>query len=98
MSTKIPRLYKTQSIPLEEKTIYEAWILKSVQFYWLIAEYDPKKRVAFGYANLNDDQMAEWGYISIDELEENDAVKVQDWTPISFKDAKKKIVEMITNP
>ena len=60
------------------------------RFYWLIAEYDPKKKLAFGYANLNDDQCVEWDYISIKELEENGAVQVKDWKPMKFKDIKKK--------
>lgn len=32
---------------------------------------DPRGNLAFGYANLNDDQTAEWGYISVEKLLEN---------------------------
>jgi len=28
------------------------------------------ENIAFGYANLNDSQNAEWGYVSVKELEE----------------------------
>lgn len=56
-------------------------------FYWLIAELDPKKNLAFGYANLNNDDFAEWGYISIDELLENGAELDKDWTPCKYKEA-----------
>jgi len=85
----IPQLYATEGIPLNEKIIYEAWILPQVRFYWLIAEYDPHGNIAFGYANLNDDTFAEWGYISIAEIEENGATKVNNWKMIKFPDAKK---------
>ncbi len=40
----------------------------------------------FGYANLNDDWNAEWGYIDIDELERNGARMVEDWKKRRFKD------------
>jgi len=45
--------------------------------------------LAFGYANLNDDQMAEWGYISVEELIDNGAIKDRGWRPVSFLDAQK---------
>jgi len=34
---------------------------------WWIAEYDGDD-IFFGFVNLNDDQCAEWGYISFSEL------------------------------
>ena len=42
--------------------------------------------LAFGYANLNDNEMAEWGYISIRELRENGAYNVPHWKPKIFSD------------
>jgi hypothetical protein len=36
---------------------------------------------AFGYANLNNDLLAEWGYISVDELLD------EDWKPCKYRDA-----------
>jgi len=45
--------------------------------------------LAFGYANLNDDHMAEWGYISVEELIDNGAIKDRNWKPVSFLDAQK---------
>ena len=55
----------------------------------MIAELDAKENLAFGYANLNDDQMAEWGYISVEELIDNGAIKDRSWKPVSFLDAQK---------
>lgn len=82
----MPKLYETEDTTFEDKMIYEKWELPRTDFYWLIAEYDPERELAFGYANLNDDQMAEWGYISIDELWENGAQPVKDWKPTKFKE------------
>lgn len=80
----IPKLYETDGVPFNEKTIYQMWQIRDINFIWLIAELDPEKQLAFGYANLNDDQMAEWGYISIKELEHNGVEKVDNWKPVKF--------------
>ena len=93
MVDKIPNLYETDGVPFEKKTIHQAWYLERVGFYWLVAELDRKENLAFGYANLNDDTFAEWGYISLDELHENGAVKDPYWKPCLFGDAQKKVQE-----
>lgn len=36
---------------------------------WYITEYDPEEKLAFGFANRGDPEMAELGYVSILELE-----------------------------
>jgi len=87
----IPGLYETERIPFEEKVIYRRYQIKELGFYWLIAELDEEKNLAFGYANLNNDIFAEWGYISIDELLENGAELDENWRPCKFKDAMEKI-------
>jgi hypothetical protein len=46
------------------------------------------ERVAFGWANLNSDENAEWGYIYLHDVEGTGAVRDDNWTPISFRDAK----------
>ena len=85
--TEIPRLYQTESIPLKDKVIYQRYQLKEVDFFWLISELDPEENLAFGYANLNDDDRAEWGYISVTELLQNRAVLDRDWKPCKFEEA-----------
>jgi hypothetical protein len=95
-SHKIPNLYETDGIPLEKKTIYQAWHIEEIGFYWLIAELDRQDNIAFGYANLNDDQCAEWGYISIEELVQNSATLDRDWKPCTFAEAQKRIRNNIT--
>ena len=66
--TRIPRLYETEEIPLKEKKIHLHFFLGASD--WYIAEYDGDD-LFFGYAILNGDtEMAEWGYISFQELKE----------------------------
>jgi hypothetical protein len=88
---EIPKLYETEEIPAEKKIIYQKWEIPQIGFYWLIAELDRKENLAFGYANLNDDNFAEWGYISIEELIDNGAGQDRDWGPCTFEEAQKKI-------
>lgn len=62
----IPRLYKTEKVSLDKKIIHAHFFLGGSD--WYIAEWDGKDRL-FGYVILNGDtQMAEWGYISLQEL------------------------------
>jgi hypothetical protein len=70
---KIPKLYPTENISFEKKIIHQRYQIEDIGFCWLIAELGKKKNLAFGYANLNDDDFAEWGYIDINELLENGA-------------------------
>lgn len=72
-STTIPQLDTTDGIPLQEKTIVARLFALGSAATWLIAEYDSEERIAFGYADLFGQGSAggaEWGYISIEELEE----------------------------
>lgn len=87
----IPKLYETENIPAEKKIIYQKWEIPQIGFYWLIAEIDRKNNLAYGYANLNDDLFAEWGYISIEELLENNAHMCPDWKPCTFENAQNKM-------
>lgn len=96
-SQNVPAMYETDSMPLAKKIIYQKWELKRVQFYWLIAELDKKENLAFGYANLNDDVFAEWGYISILELIDNGAEQDLSWKPCSFEEAQKRIKQYKNN-
>lgn len=87
----IPKLYETEATPMEKKTVYEHWVLPACNFHWFIAELDPKQKLAFGYAYLNDKQNAEWGYISIQELESNGAFREESFEPKNFSEAVKEI-------
>ena len=91
MRDEIPKLYETEETPAEKKIIYQKWEIPQIGFYWFIAELDKKQNLAFGYANLNDDHFAEWGYISIEELIDNGASLDRTWTPVTFEEAVKRI-------
>jgi len=88
---RIPKLYATENVPFEKKIIHQRYEIKTLDFYWLIAELNEKKNLAFGYANLNDDQLAEWGCIDIEELLENGAELDEGWKPCTYKEAIDKI-------
>lgn len=68
----IPPMYSTEYVEFEDKMIYAHYYIKlpDGQFDWWVCEYEPTERMFFGYANLNNPQNAEWGYISLDELED----------------------------
>lgn len=93
MNERIPELYATEDLPFEKKIIYRRYQIKEIGFYWLIAELDRKKNLAFGYANLNNDDFAEWGYISIKELLDNGAELDREWKPCTYNEAIKRIME-----
>jgi hypothetical protein len=92
-TSKIPGLYQTENVPLEDKIIFQRYHIKEIGFYWLVCELDPKENIAFGYANLNNEEMAEWGEIDVSELLSNGAVLDRDWKPCKFSKAKKVIAE-----
>ena len=62
---QIPRLYQTEEIPLAEKIIHMHFFIAGCD--WYIAEFDGED-LFWGFANLNDELNAEWGYVSFNEL------------------------------
>lgn len=73
LPTNLTPLDSTDSTPFAEKTIVARIFALGSAATWLIAEYDPEEKVAFGYADifgLGSAGGAEWGYVSIAELEE----------------------------
>lgn len=78
-------------MPLDKKMVHQRYTIESVGFYWLIAEWDEERRLAFGYANLNNNLFAEWGYIDIDELRKFGAQLDKEWKPCTYREAKGRI-------
>ncbi len=65
---RIPGLYETEDTPLKDKLIHLHFFLGGCD--WYIAEFDGVD-LFWGFAILNNDlEMAEWGYISFQELKE----------------------------
>lgn len=70
LPSNIPQLYATEKVDVKDKTIHARLFALGSAATWLIAECDPVERIAFGYADLyGGGQDAEWGYVSIEELE-----------------------------
>ena len=68
-SIKIPTLDETAELGISEQFVYAKLFNPYGIGTWYITSYDPETKEAFGFVNLNDPQMAELGYISIEELE-----------------------------
>ncbi|MDK2063339.1 DUF2958 domain-containing protein [Aliarcobacter butzleri] len=68
----IPELYAQDGKEETEVKVYLVVKLKGLQgsFCWLLTEYSPEEQLFFGFACLNDPEMAELGYISKVELDE----------------------------
>ena len=90
----VPVLYSTEKTLLQEKLVHEHWVFPPCNFHWLIAELDAEKKLAFGWAFLNDEQCAEWGYISISEIEGVGAFKEAGFSPKKAGLAIKEILEV----
>jgi hypothetical protein len=67
---KIPEIYETENQPNSEKRVFVKFFHPIFKYMWYGVEYDRVKRNFFGFANLNNSEMAELGYFSLTELEE----------------------------
>ena len=66
--SKIPKLYETEHIHLQDKLIYLHFFIGGCD--WYVAEFDGEDTF-FGFVCLNGWQdCAEWGYISFNELKQ----------------------------
>ena len=75
--SRIPRLYETEDVPLEDKPVCLHFFIAGCD--WYIAEYDGE-HLFWGFAILNNDlQNAEWGYVSFSELK---SIRIQGWLEI----------------
>ena len=75
---KMPKLYETENVPLQDKIIKMHFFIGGCD--WYAVEYGDG--LFWGYAILNGDyQNAEWGYASLDEM---DSVKVGPGIEIDF--------------
>ena len=65
---RVPKLYGTESTPVEDKTIWVHYFSPSGDYY--VAELDPETNEAFGFVRYQQYPPGEWGYISLEELEQ----------------------------
>ena len=83
---QLPSMAEADKVDSENQVVVEHWMLPRVNFHWWMVAYDPSGEEYLGYANLNDDAMAEWGMVSKHELIDNCAQVDNSWTPKKFKD------------
>lgn len=66
LEKQLPKLYAQDGV--KDKTIYMKLFCPWGTATWYVAEYDPEEKVFFGYVTgFYED---EWGYASLDELEQ----------------------------
>lgn len=66
---RLPKLYETEDIPLEEKIVQVKFFTPWTSFTWYAVEYDPIERRFWGYTEVgNEHNGDEWGYFMLDEL------------------------------
>ena len=66
----IPPPYATENTKIVDTVIHLHYLIPGCATDWWIAELDPATGLAYGYARLaGDDANAEWGYLSLPELE-----------------------------
>ena len=76
--TSIPTLYSTEGVQTKNKVIQAHFFLGGCD--WFIAEI--KEDLMFGFCILNSDyEMAEWGYVSLEELK---SIRVDGWLEVDF--------------
>jgi hypothetical protein len=74
---KVPRLYDTEYIPVQDKEIHLHFFIGGCD--WYISETDGED-IMFGFCILNNDlEMAEWGYVSLSELR---SIKASGWCEV----------------
>lgn len=83
---QIPGPYGQDGVPADDKIVYLHYFINGCN--WYITERDNwgVQYQMFGYANLGDDEMAEWGYVGVPELEESRVELNLFWKPCRFGD------------
>ena len=67
LEKRIPLLYATENIKTENKTVHIKYFTPDSNWSWFVVEYNPKDRIFFGFIQ---GLYPEWGYFSLDELEQ----------------------------
>ena len=66
---RFPAIGETSEQTMEDTKVVAKLFNPAGAGTWYLTEYDPENKLAFGFAELGDPQLAELGYISIEELE-----------------------------
>ena len=80
----MPKVYE-QDGKGDQAIVYLHYFTGSMDWYITERDTSVEQLQAFGYANLGDDQSAEMGYISIEELIRNGVELDLYWTPTTLE-------------
>ena len=69
LEKEIAKPFTTGDKAVKDMTIYAHYFSPIKNFDWFVFEYDSYTRCFYGFANLNDLEMAEMGYFGLDEFE-----------------------------
>jgi hypothetical protein len=79
--------YQTEDIPESDKIVSLHYFLGGSDWYIVEKDVLPEQYQSFGYARLSGmEDLAEWGYISLQELIDNNVELDFYWRPKKFKD------------
>lgn len=67
LEKKLPPLYSTEDVPLADKVAIVKFFTPNSNWTWYATEYSPKEKLFFGLVYGLE---KEWGYFSLQELEE----------------------------
>lgn len=98
LEEKMPKLYETEDIEIEDKVALVRYFIPNTYSQWFGIEYSKEENLMFGYASIfYDPSCDEFGYFSLDELESiilADMFKVErdeTFVPTTMKEIFKKI-------
>ena len=82
----MPVTYQTEGTDPGDKVVYLHYFYAGSDWYLVEKDHLPEQDQCFGYAVLNSDfDMAEWGYVSIEEIKQTGLVELDFfWTPKKF--------------
>lgn len=92
IENRLPRLYETEEVDLDDKVLQVKFFTPLSNWTWYVVEYDPESKTFFG---LVDGLEKEWGYFSLEELEsvqERFGLKIERdlyFKPTKYKDLSK---------
>jgi hypothetical protein len=66
---KLPTLYANENLEPSQIRVVAKFFYPAGAATWYATEFDPQEGLFFGFVNLGDDQMAELGYFSLEELD-----------------------------
>jgi hypothetical protein len=67
---KLPDFYATQNLKPHQIKVIAKFFYPAGGATWYATEFDAKENLFFGFVNLGDDQMAELGCFTLQELED----------------------------